>query len=114
MQNPVIETADLEVAEEGVLGVLVNVRLVADVLGAAGVAQRRQRLLVVVRRRTHVGHHHRPRVAAQRVCKNPPQLGKTRLNTDQPSSTTSDYVKTSKNGWLPVKPRYLWVKPMYS
>eukprot|EP00955_Chlamydomonas_euryale_P043023 352476-Chlamydomonas_euryale.AAC.3 len=51
-------------AEHRVLGVLVDAWLVLDVLGAVGVAQRRQRLIIVPVGRADVGDHHGLGVAA--------------------------------------------------
>ena len=55
----------LELPQHGVLGVLINARLVGDVLGPVGVPQRAQGLLVVVPCRANVGYHHRLGVATQ-------------------------------------------------
>mmetsp|Transcript_7302 Transcript_7302/g.18852 ORF Transcript_7302/g.18852 Transcript_7302/m.18852 type:complete len:202 (-) Transcript_7302:123-728(-) len=65
----------LKLAEHRVLGVLIDLGLVLDVLGAVGVAQCAHRLVKVVVRRPHVGNHHGLGVAAQRVLQQPRQLG---------------------------------------
>mmetsp|Transcript_49217 Transcript_49217/g.111493 ORF Transcript_49217/g.111493 Transcript_49217/m.111493 type:complete len:244 (-) Transcript_49217:168-899(-) len=65
----------LELADHGVLRVLVDLRLVLDALGAVCVAQRRERLVVVVVCRAEVRHHHRLGVAAQRVLQQARELG---------------------------------------
>lgn len=46
-----------ELADDAGVGVLVDHGVVDDVLGPVRVAQRRQRLVVVVGRRAHRGHH---------------------------------------------------------
>ena len=56
-------------SEQRVLGVLVDLRLVLDLLGAVGVAQRAHRFVVVVVGGGEAGHHHGFRVAAQRVLR---------------------------------------------
>jgi hypothetical protein len=55
----------LELAQHGVLRILVDFGLVLDVLGAVGVAKRRQRLVVVVVGGPRVRDHHRLGVAAE-------------------------------------------------
>mmetsp|Transcript_27415 Transcript_27415/g.78766 ORF Transcript_27415/g.78766 Transcript_27415/m.78766 type:complete len:517 (-) Transcript_27415:561-2111(-) len=64
----------LELADHRVLGVLVDLGLVLDALGAVGVAQRRERLVVVVVRGAEVCHHDRLRVAAQGVLEQAREL----------------------------------------
>lgn len=49
------------------LGILIDARLVLDVLGSVGIAQRADGLVVVVVSRAYVGNHHRLCVAAQGV-----------------------------------------------
>jgi len=57
----------LELPQHCILGILIDARLVGDVLGSVGVAQRAQRLLIVVACRPNVGNHHCLGVATQRV-----------------------------------------------
>ena len=64
----------LELTQHGVLGILVDGRLVLDRLGAVGVAQRAQRLLVVVAGGRQGGDHQRLRVAAERVLEEAREL----------------------------------------
>mmetsp|Transcript_17033 Transcript_17033/g.64473 ORF Transcript_17033/g.64473 Transcript_17033/m.64473 type:complete len:496 (-) Transcript_17033:7-1494(-) len=78
----------LELAQHGILGVLVDLGLVLDPLGAVRVPQRGQRLVVVVPGRPAVGDHHRLGVAAQAVLQQPRELGVAvrdvgRLGVDQ-------------------------------
>ena len=58
-----------QLANDARVGVLVHHGVVDDALGSVGVAQGRQRLLVVVGRGTDRGHHHRLAVAAKIVLK---------------------------------------------
>ena len=64
-----LQTRDLllELAEHRVLGVLVDLGLVLDVLGAVSVPQGGHGLVEVVIRGADVGDHHRLRVPAERV-----------------------------------------------
>ena len=55
----------LEFPKHRILRVLVDLRFVLDVLRAVGVAQRRERLVVVPVRRSKVCNHHSLRVAAE-------------------------------------------------
>lgn len=48
----------LELPEHGVLGILIDAGLVGDVLGSVGIAQRAERLLIVVACWPNVGHHY--------------------------------------------------------
>ena len=57
----------LELPQHCILGILIDARLVGDVLGSVGVAQRAQRLLIVVACWPNVGNHHCLGVATQRV-----------------------------------------------
>ena len=57
----------LELPQHGVLGVLIDARLVGDVLGPVGIAQRAQRLLVVVAGWAYVGNHDCLGIASQGV-----------------------------------------------
>ena len=49
------------------LGILIDARLVLDVLGSVGIAQRADGLIIVVVSRANVGNHHRLCVATQGV-----------------------------------------------
>ena len=49
------------------LGILIDARLVLDVLGSVGVAQRADGLIIVVVSRAYVGNHHRFCVATQGI-----------------------------------------------
>lgn len=49
------------------LGILIDARLVLDVLGSVGIAQRADGLIIVVVSRAYVGNHHRLCVATQRI-----------------------------------------------
>ena len=62
----------LVLAQHGIFGVLVDLGPVADVLGAVRVAQRRQRLVVVVVGRRQARDHQRLRVASQRILQKEP------------------------------------------
>lgn len=57
----------LELPQHCILGILIDAWFVGDVLGSIGVAQRAQRLLIVVVCRPNVGNHHCLGVATQRV-----------------------------------------------
>ena len=57
----------LKLPQHGILGILIDARLVGDVLGSVGIAQRAQRLLIVVACWSNVGNHDRLSVATQRV-----------------------------------------------
>lgn len=67
-----------ELADDAGVGVLVDHGVVDDVLGPVRVAQRRQRLVVVVGRRAHRGHHGRLAVAPEAVLEG---WGMFRINT---------------------------------
>lgn len=54
----------LELSQHGVLRILVDVGLVGDVFGPVGIAQRAQRLFIVVACWAYVGYHHSLGVAS--------------------------------------------------
>eukprot|EP00047_Mylnosiga_fluctuans_P024705 m.168527 g.168527 ORF g.168527 m.168527 type:complete len:449 (+) comp9910_c1_seq9:664-2010(+) len=64
----------LQLVQHGVLGVLVDLGLVLDLLGAVGVAQRADRLIEVVVRGSEVCDHDGLGVAAERVLQKARQL----------------------------------------
>ena len=47
----------LELPQHGVLGIFIDAGLVGNVLGSVGIAQRAQRLLIIVACWPNVGHH---------------------------------------------------------
>ena len=59
----------LIVVDDGIDGILIDPRPVLYVLGSIGVAQRAERLVVIVVGRRHARYHQRFRVAAQRVLR---------------------------------------------
>lgn len=67
----------MEFANHGILRVLVDARLVLDVLGTRSVTQRRKRLVDVVVSRAQIRDHHRLCVASKRVLQDTCQLGVT-------------------------------------
>lgn len=67
----------LEVANKRVLRVLVDVRLILDVLGPVRISERADRFIVVVVSRSNVGDHHGFGIAAQRILE---QSGQFRVS----------------------------------
>ena len=59
----------LEVPQHGVLGVLIDARLVGDILGSVGIPKGAQGLLIVVPSWPNVGHHDCLGVPTQRVLR---------------------------------------------
>ena len=70
------ETRDLimELTDHGVLGVLVDPRLILNVLGPARISQRTHRLICVVVRVTTIGNHASLGVSSQRILQDTGQL----------------------------------------
>jgi hypothetical protein len=68
-------TAHLELPEHGVLRVLVDARLVGNILRPVGISQRAECLLIVPVSWADVGHHDGLGVATQAVLQQPSQLG---------------------------------------
>lgn len=61
-------------ASHAYLGILIDARLVLDVLGSVGIAQRADGLIIVVVSRAYVGNHHRLCVAAQGILQSAAEL----------------------------------------
>ena len=61
----------MKLTKHGVFGVLVDSRLVLDVLGPVGVAQSRHCLFVIEGRRTNAGNHDGLGVATKGVLEGP-------------------------------------------
>jgi hypothetical protein len=72
-----LESLDLllEFAQHGVLWVLIDARLVLDVLCAVGIAQGRACLIIVVISRPKVGHHDSLGVTSEGVLQKTGELG---------------------------------------
>lgn len=59
----------LELPEHGILGILIDTRLIGNILSPVSIAQRAQGLLIVVACWPDVGHHHCLGVPTQRVLR---------------------------------------------